>query len=172
MLMSVEVAAPSRKTLARARYGVRGSDVPGSRVQMSDLLLFEASDSLPMRLEDALPRMRSSQRIRAGERVGIYWEAYNTNPAGEGIGVSIVVAPDNGAGGWLRRGLTALRLVREARPVTMGMRDMSARGSSLSPRAVVVDLATLRPGRYLLQLELDAGGGNVVRAERAITVVP
>jgi hypothetical protein len=34
----------------------------------------------------------------------------------------------------------------------------------------VVDLATLRPGRYLLQLELDAGGGSVVRAERAITV--
>ena len=51
------------------------------------------------------------------------------------------------------------------------MRDVSARGLAYSPRSVIVDLATLKAGRYLMQLELDAGGGNVVRAERAITVV-
>jgi hypothetical protein len=172
MLMSTEIAAPSRRTLARARYGVRGSDVPGSRVQISDLLLFDAYDGMPGRLEDVIPHMRSSQRIVAGARVGIYWEAYNTNPTGEGLNVSITVAPENsGGGGWLRRRLVALRLVREAQPVTIGMRDVSARGLAYSPRSVVVDLATLNAGRYLMQLELDAGGGNVVRAERAITVV-
>jgi hypothetical protein len=35
---------------------------------------------------------------------------------------------------------------------------------------VEVDLSTLTPGRYLLQLELNAGPGNVVRVERTITV--
>jgi hypothetical protein len=171
MLMSTEVAAPSRKTLARARYGVRGSDQPGSRVQVSDVLLFDPYDGMPNRLEDVIPHMRTSQRISEGARVGIYWEAYNTNPSGEGIGVSITVAPENTSGGWLRRRLVALRLVREAQPVTVGMRDVSARGVSLSPRSVVVDLATLKPGRYLMQVELDAGGGNVVRTDKAITVV-
>jgi tetratricopeptide (TPR) repeat protein len=170
LLMSVEVTAPSRRTLARARYGVRGSDVLGSRVQMSNLLLFEAGDEMPLDFESALAVMLPSQRIPAGSRVGVYWEAYNTNPAGEGIGVSITVAPEASEGGWLRRGLMALRLVREAKPVTMGLRDVSARGVSISPRAVIVDLSTLTPGRYLLELELDAGGGNVVRAEKAITI--
>jgi hypothetical protein len=171
MLMSVEVGAPSRRTLARARYGVRGTEMPGSRVQMSDVLLFEPYDGMPMNLDDAIPRMLTSQRIPVGARVGIYWEAYNTNPSGEGIGVSITVAPEAQEGGWLRRGLQALRRVREAKPVTVGMRDVSARGVTLSPRSVVVDLSSLTPGRYLMQLELDAGGGNVVRAEKAITVV-
>ena len=74
-------------------------------------------------------------------------------------------------GGWLSRGLRALRRVREAQPVSVGIRDVSARGSPVTARAVEVDLATLTPGRYLLQLELDAGPGNVVRVERTITVV-
>jgi hypothetical protein len=171
MLMSVEVGAPSRRTLARARYGVRGTEMPGSRVQMSDVLLFEPYDGMPMNLDEVTPRMLTSQRIPEGSRVGIYWEAYNTNPAGEGIGVSITVAPEAQEGGWLRRSLQALRRVREAKPVTVGMRDVSARGATLSPRSVVVDLSSLTPGRYLMQLELDAGGGNVVRSEKAITVV-
>jgi hypothetical protein len=171
MLMSLEVAAPARKTLARARYGVRGSDQPQSRVQVSDLLLFEPYDDMPRTLDDVLPHMRTSQRLKPGSRVGIYWEAYNTLPAGEQIAVSITVAPHNaGGGGWFRGALRALRLVREAKPVTVGMQDVSARGLLYTPRAVVVDLATLTPGRYLMELEIDVGGGNVVRAERAITV--
>ena len=172
MLMSIEVAAAARKTLARARYGVKGSDQPQSRVQVSDLLLFEPYDDMPRTLDDVLPHMRTSQRLKAGARVGIYWEAYNTLPVGEQIAVSITVAPHNsGGGGWFRGALRALRLVREAKPVTVGMQDVSARGLSYTPRAVVVDLATLTPGRYLMELELDAGGGNVVRADRTITVV-
>lgn len=171
MLMSVEVAARTRRTLARARYGVQGSDAPESRVQVSDVVLFEAGDSLPTTLEDVLPLMRPSARIPQGERVGLFWESYNTLATGEGLGVSITVAPEDTGGGWLQRGLRALRLVKEAAPVTVGMRDVSARGQAYSPRAVVVDLSTLTPGRYLMQLEIDAGQGNVVRTERAITVV-
>jgi hypothetical protein len=35
---------------------------------------------------------------------------------------------------------------------------------------VVVDLATLKPGRYLMQLEIAAQGTIPVRAERVLTV--
>lgn len=171
MLMSVEVAARARRTLARARYGVHGSDAPQSRVQVSDVVLFEAGDSLPSTLDEVLPLMRSSERIPAGSRIGLFWESYNTRATGEGLGVSITVAPEGAGGGWLQRGLRALRRVREAAPVTIGMRDVSARGQGYTPRAVVVDLSTLVPGRYLMQLEIDAGEGNLVRTARAITVV-
>jgi tetratricopeptide (TPR) repeat protein len=171
MLMSVEIAAPSRQTLARARYGVRRSDAPQSRIQVSDIVLFEPFDGMPTSAEDVLPHMRTSERIPEGSRVGIFWEAYNTNPAGEGLEVNITVAPANPSGGWLSRGLRALRRIREAQPVSVGLQDISARGSAVTARAVEVDLSTLSPGRYLLQLELNAGPGNEVRVERTITVV-
>ena len=172
MLMSVEVAAAKRQTLARARYGVRRSDAPQSRIQLSDIVLYEPYDGMPTSAEDVLPHMRTSDRIPVGSRVGVFWEAYNTNPTGEGLEVNITVAPENSSGGWLSRGLRALRRVREAQPVSVGLRDVSARGSPVTARAVEVDLSTLTPGRYLLQLELNAGVGNEVRVERTITVTP
>jgi hypothetical protein len=67
--------------------------------------------------------------------------------------------------------MRSLRRVREQRPITMGLNDVSERGVPYSPRAVVVDLATLQPGRYQIEIELDAGAGNVVRAQRTVTVV-
>lgn len=170
MLMSVEVAAAKRKTLARARYGVRRSDTPQSRIQLSDIVLFEPYDGMPVSAEDVMPHMRTSERLPVGSRVGIFWEAYNTDPTGEGMEVNITVAPASSATGWLARGLRALRRVREAQPVSVGIRDVSARGSPVTARAVEVDLSTLTPGRYLLQLEITAGPGNVVRVERPITV--
>jgi hypothetical protein len=170
MLLSVEVAATKRQTLARARYGVKRTDAPQSRIQLSDIVLFEPYDSLPVSAEDVLPHMRTSERIPVGSKVGIFWEAYNTDPTGEGLEVNITVAPENRSGGWLARGLRALRRVREAQPVSVGLRDVSARGSPVTARSVEVDLSTLTPGRYLLQLELNAGPGNSVSVERTITV--
>lgn len=170
MLLSVEVSAPKRQTLARARYGVRRTDAPQSRIQLSDIVLFDPYDGMPESAEDVLPHMRTSERLPAGSKIGIFWEAYNTDPTGEGLAVNITVAPENRSGGWLTRGLRALRRIREAQPVSVGISDVSARGSAVTARAVEVDLSTLTPGRYLLQLELNAGQGNEVRVERPITV--
>lgn len=171
MLMSAEVAAPSASTLARARYGLRATDFPGSRVSISDLLLFEPWADMPRTLDDVLPHASASQVLEKGSKVGIYWETYNTSPLGEGIQVAITVAPEEkDGGGWLRRGLTALRLVREAQPVSVGMSDVSSRGRGYTPRAVVVDLATLKPGRYIMQLEITAEGTAPVRAERVLSI--
>lgn len=171
MLMSAEVAAARSQTLARARYGIRASDSPGSRVSISDLLLFEPYDGMPRTLDDVLPHASASQVLREGSKTGIYWETYNTNPGGEGIQVAITVAPEEkSGGGWFQRGLTALKLVREAQPVSVGLSDVSTRGKGYTSRAVVVDLATLKPGRYLMQLEITAEGTIPVRGERVLTV--
>lgn len=172
MLLSVEVGATAPRTLARARYGVRRSDAPQSIIQVSDILLYEPYDSMPTRAEDVLPRMRTSERIPAGSRVGLFWEAYHTEVAAGGLDVNITVAPaDSARGGWVTRGLRALRRVREAQPVSVGLRDAVVRGAAVTSRAIEVDLGTLAPGRYQLQLELSAGGQNVVRVERTITIV-
>ena len=170
-LMSAELAARRDGVLARARYGMRATENPGARVSISDLLLFEPYDGMPRTLEEALPHASPSLVVEAGGKVGIYWETYNTNPGGEGIDVAITVAPEEEeGGGWVRRGLQALRLVKEAQPVTVGLSDVSARGRGYTPRAVVVDLATLKPGRYVMQVEITASGTIPVRGERELTV--
>ncbi len=146
--------------------------MPGARVQVSDLLLFDPYQDMPTRLEDVVPHVRPSVSLKADSKVGIYWESYNTRPTGEGMQVSITVAPEEQEGGnWLRKGLTALRLVREAKPISVGMRDVSARGLGYTPRSVVVDLTTLKPGRYALELEVTADGAIPVRASRIINIV-
>ncbi len=172
MLLSAELAAPDADVLARARYGLRASDMIGSRVQVSDLLIFEPYKDMPDRLEDVIPHARAGVTMKPDTKIGIYWETYNTRPTGEGMQVSITVAPEEvpGGGNWLRKGLTALRLIREAKPVSVGMRDVSARGLGYTPRSVVVDLTSLKPGRYVLELEVTAEGTIPVRASRVIVI--
>jgi len=171
-LLSAEVAAPDAHVLARARYGLRASDMLGSRVQVSDLLIFDPYEDMPDHLEDVIPHARPGVTMTPDSKIGIYWETYNTRPTGEGMQVSITVAPEEspGSGNWLRKGLTALRLIREAKPVSVGMRDVSARGLGYTPRSVVVDLTTLKPGRYVLELEVTAEGTIPVRASRVIVI--
>jgi hypothetical protein len=65
-----------------------------------------------------------------------------------------------------------LRLSRGTSPVSVSIEDMSARGVRTSARAVQLDISTLKPGDYLVQLEVDVAGQYVIRADRRITVVP
>jgi hypothetical protein len=50
------------------------------------------------------------------------------------------------------------------------VQDVSARGQTMSPRAVEVDISTLPPGPYLVELEIEVAKQYRVRAERRIVV--
>lgn len=171
LLLSIEVVAPQDATLARARYGLVPHAPPGAGFHMSDFVLFEPAGQLPERLEDVVPRLLTSERITQGSRVGIYWETYAASPTPVALDVSLTVADLDAQGGWWQRTLRTLRLAREARPITMGLQDVVRPGEAFTPRAMVVDLAPLRPGRYVIELELTTQAGAVVRVARPITVV-
>jgi len=173
LLMSAEIAADSASTLVRARYGIRPPFAVGARVSLSDLVFFRPYGADPTTAEEVLPHLLATQKVRASEKVGIYWEAYNTNPAGEPMTISLVVAPDDAEPeGRTARAARALRLGRGTQPVSLSVQDRSARGARVTPRSVEVDLASLRPGDYLVQLEIDVAGQYTVRADRRITVIP
>lgn len=171
VLMSTEIVAPSDSTLARARYGLTPRVGPGLGFHMSDFVLFEPSGELPESLEEVVPRLRTNERLPEGSRVGIYWETYAASPTPVPIEVSLTVANVGSSGGWWQRTLRALRLSREARPITMGLQDVVRPGEAFTPRAMVVDLSPLRPGRFVIELELTTQSGAVVRVERPITIV-
>lgn len=171
LLMSAEIAADSASTLVRARYGIRPPFALGARVSLSDLLFYTPYGTFPTTVEEALPHALTTQRVRSSQKIGVYWEAYNTNPAGERMTITLVVAPETEEGpGRIGRVSRALRRSKSSSPVTLSVEDMSARGSRTSPRAVEVDISTLTPGAYLVQLEIDVAGQYVIRADRRIVV--
>jgi hypothetical protein len=170
LLMSAEIAAPGVSKLARARYGIRPPFAQGARVALSDLLFYTPYGEFPTNVEEALPHALATQKVQASQPLGVFWEAYNTNPAGERMTISLTVVPETEEAGGLRRGLRALRLARESQPVSITVEDVSARGASRSARAVQLDISTLRAGDYLVQLEVSVAGQYTIRADRRIVV--
>ena len=171
LLMSAEVAAPDKRAVARARYGIAMPFAVGARVTLSDLLLYKPFGSFPTTAEEAAPHAVPTERLRADEKLGVYWESYGTDPAGEKMHVSLTVVREVEESGFLRRQAKALKLVHEATPVTVSVEDLSARGTRLSPRAIELDISTLRKGSYIVQLEIEVAGQYVVRADHRIEIV-
>lgn len=170
LLLSAEIAVPDSSVLARARYGIRPPLATGTRVSLSDLLLYSPYGELPSTLEEVLPHAIPTQRIARGAKVGVFWETYGTNPNGERMSIQITVVPETEEATGLRRAARAIRLARESQPVSIGAEDVSARGSSTTPRSLELDLATLRPGNYLMQLEVGIAGQYSIRAERRLVI--
>ncbi|MFM8301495.1 MAG: hypothetical protein ACKN99_03060, partial [Gemmatimonadota bacterium] len=172
LLMSAEIGSDSAATLVRARYGIRPPFAIGARVSLSDLLFFTPYGADPSTVDEVLPHAIATQKVRADRKLGIYWEAYNTNPAGEPMTISLVVAPETTEErGGVARASRALRLSRSTTPVSLSVQDRSALGKRTSPRSVEVDLSGLKPGDYLVQLEIDVAGQYTVRADRRLTVI-
>ena len=171
LLMSAEVTSPTVKRSARARYGIRPPYAVGVRVSLSDLLLFEPYGQLPATLEEVTPHMMPTLTVRSSKKLGFYWEAYGTNPAGETMGINVTVAPEvQDAATRSQRLKRALHLWKEAKPVSVQVQDVSARGKTTSPRSVEVDISTLPPGPYLVELEIEVAKQYHVRTERRIIV--
>ena len=171
LLMSAEVTAPDVKAVARARYGVAPPYAMGARVTVSDLLFYKPYGAFPASVEAAAPHAVPTERLRADEKLGVYWESYGTDPSGEKMSVSLTVVRESEESGFVRRQARSLHLARERTPVVITVQDQSARGSRVSPRALELDISTLRKGAYIVQLEIAVAGQYVVRADHRIEII-
>ncbi len=171
LLMSAEVSAPSVSTVSRARYGVSPPFAVGTRVTLSDLLFYKPYGSFPTTVEEAAPHAHTTERLRADEKLGVYWEAYGTDPQGETMNISLTVVKEVGESGFLRRQAKALKLEHQSTPVSVSVQDISARGTSTSTRSLELDIHTLSKGAYIVQLEIDVAGQYVIRADHRIEVI-
>ena len=171
LLMSVEAAAPERLTVARSRYGLSHFVMPDARVTLSDLLMFKPYGSAPVSAEEAAPHALNSDRVRADEKLGVYWEAYGTDPTGEKMSITLTVVRELGDDGFLRRMTKSIGLGRSSTPVSVSVQDLSARGSNRTPRALELNIGTLSKGSYVVELEVELAGQVVMRADHHIEVV-
>jgi hypothetical protein len=171
LLMSAEVTAGDRHAVARARYGVQPPYAIGTRVTLSDLLFYKPYGSFPTTVEEAAPHAHPTERLRADEKLGVYWESYGTDPSGEKMQISLTVVQEVEESGFLRRQAKALKLVQKATPVSVTVTDLSARATTVSARAIELDISTLRKGAYIVQLEVEVAGQYVVRADHRIEII-
>jgi hypothetical protein len=171
LLMSAEVYSPEKRAVARARYGVNPPFAVGTRVTLSDLLFYKPFGTFPGNVEQAAPHAVPTERLRADEKLGVYWESYGTDPNGEKMKISLTVVREVEESGFLKRQAKALKLVHEATPVIVSVEDLSARATTTSPRAIELDIHTLTKGSYIVQLEVEVAGQYVVRAEHRIEII-
>jgi hypothetical protein len=137
---------------------------------LSDLLLFVPGEELPDSAEAALAISVRGYEIPRGGRVGLFWETYG-EPARDSVDVEVTVV--RGAG--RRQAHPALGRT-ECAPtgkasVAVRWRDAAA-PSGPRARAVTVDLAALKPGRYVVAIAMNASAGSACTSRDIEIVKP
>jgi hypothetical protein len=167
LIVSVEARDSAARRVARARTVARPPDGTG-RVTISDLLLFDDPTNLPQSLDDAAPRARGSLDLTRTSPVGVFWEMYGVNPAGEELGYTLTVSRIGTS--WYRRAAEKLKVLDRRAPVRMQWQEPSARPGATRSRAIAVDVSTLQEGRYKIDLTLEVGGQPAATASRVVDV--
>lgn len=151
-MVSIEAREKADRRAARLRALL---DRPGR--WLSDVLLFVPGEELPDSAEAALLIAVRGIEVPKGGRVGLFWETYG-EPARDSVDVEVTVvrAPD-------RRDAHPALGHTECAPagkasVAVRWRDAA---SPVGPRgrAVTLDLAALKPGRYVVAIAMSAAGG-------------
>ena len=165
-LASLEVTAGPR-AYGRARVALPERD-PDARVALSDLLAFKPPDSLPGDLGDVLPHVLGSLSVPRGSRLGLYWEAYGLAPA-EAVAISVSVqALDKGL---LKRVTESVGLVTRSPPLQLQWEERVTVQAGRAVRALEIDVSTLEPGRYRIEVAVTPVGRAPASTSREIRVV-
>jgi hypothetical protein len=164
-LVGVELLARDSAGAARWRSGFAEIPLDSGRISVSDLLFVDGGSSLPLDLDEAIPRAHGGTKFRRNVKVGLFWELYGKTPADSALPISLTITPiDQGI---LRRTFRALRIAPKLTPLNIRWQENGASGL-LSPRSVLLDLSLVPAGKYSVKLEL--GNYPTAVASRVIEV--
>jgi hypothetical protein len=167
-LLSLELWSPSGRWGARFRHGLRAGKVPPHRPNLSDILLLRGEGELPEDLDKAIPRMLPSTDLRAGDPLTLAWEVYGLGDRREPLTFRMSLVGEDG--GLIRRALNRIGLFRKDPTLSLAWTEGGWEGFGPLFRALDVDLPTLEPGRYVLNLELEIPSHSKVLSHRRIRV--
>lgn len=169
-VVGIERFCPAERWAARARFG-HGFGAAGPDAVLSDLLVLTSGDTLPEDLEGAATRARTSLRVGAGERLGLFWEYYPDGTRGEGGAPSRVRVSLRREGGGFLRGLTDFLGLTDSGGEAVGMEWRERAGGPVVPRAVALTLPEdLDDGRYTLEVEVEMADGTTAVTDRRLEV--
>lgn len=167
-LLSVESWNPVGRWGARVRHGIVADEVPPDVPVLSDLVLLDPASEVPEALEDALPWMRAGLEVTGEEKVGVGWEVYGLGFRQETLTFRLRLIREEES--IVRRALERLGLFDREPILTLSWGEEEPVGTGPLFRAVELDLPSMDPGRYVLQLELDIPGRTRVLSHRRLIV--
>ena len=170
--LSLEIHCPAERLAFRARYGVTLAREATNGLALSDLLVLEESDATPESLEAAAAHARGSLRVRSGERLGLYWEVYDSREDAreQGRELEITVALTRRDRSFLRKVVEWAGLAeRREQEVGLRWRERLSR-EGVQGRSVELTLPDLPDGRYRLEVRLASPFGPDVTASTELRV--
>ena len=170
MLASLEILSEARKFGGRLRTGVAPIE-PDAR--MSDLLLLavRATDAASAgladvaTLESVLTSALGGTDIGDGQSFGLFWEYYG----GPGATVTISITPTDTASGFRRLGSLFRLGGGTAGGASLRIPD-PAQPDGGPGRRMTLTMPEVKPGRYLLAVEITQPGSPVARREIMLRV--
>jgi hypothetical protein len=169
LVVSIEVLDEASRAAARARYSVH-PPAKGTRIGLSDLLLYTPRDSTPTSLTAAMPFALHTARVSRGRPLGLFWETYGLRDRGETFGVALLVEPLGRS--WLRRTLQVIRLADKDNPISLQWQEVPVVVDGIASRGLSLDLSPLEPGSYRVRLTLTPAGETPIVVVRTIEVTP
>lgn len=167
--VSVEVLCAADRWAARSRYGVSLATRELDGLSLSDLLVLgdPGDGEPPVKLAEVLPLALGTLRARSEERLGLYWELYDST--GDGREVDVTVTLSRTDRGFFRKAVEWAGLARKGEEaVGLQWRERSA-GAAMTSRAVALNLPALPEGTYRLSVRVSAAGGSL-EASRTLRI--
>jgi len=165
-LVSLELLATKDRRAARTRVGVPARS--GSRISLSDLLLYASSSASPNTLDAVADSALASDVVPGNRVLGVFWETYGLRPTGEPVRFTLTV--EQIGVGWLRRTAERLRLTDPTSGLRIQWEEVPQHVNGVAGRGVRVDLSRLRSGKYRMQLVASVSGEASQIAERTVEV--
>ena len=164
-LASLELLSLDGKAAGRWRAAISPVALDSARRGISDLLFFDASDSLPATLEGAIAAAYGTNVVLQERKIGVYWETYGAAAGDSSQPSSLTLTPI--APGLVTRIVRALGVGKTLAPVDLRWRD-GAPGANVQPHSILLDLSRVTPGRY--DLRIGVGGSAVKSPPRTIQI--
>jgi hypothetical protein len=167
MVISLEVLDSANRAAGRMRFAPK-LPMPGTRLGLSDLLLYVPQASAPKSLSEAVPLALHSMRAPRNRQIGVFWETYGVRPEGETLDYTLVVEPVEGL---FHRALVKLHVMDPERGLNLQWREAASISHEIASRGLTVDLSRLKPGHYRVRLMLTSGTDLPIVAERSIEIL-
>jgi hypothetical protein len=149
-VLSLEVLdSANRNTSAWKRSPIKLAPGKPGNVSMSDVLLFQPQDAEVADLDAAMHTALGSTSVPRG-KLGIYWETYGLARTDSAQPVSLTMTRVQQ--GTLRRIGQSIGLASKSSPLTIRW-NQTMSGGTMTARSVVLDLALIPKGKYLLRIE-------------------
>jgi hypothetical protein len=168
MVISLEVLDSAKRAAGRMRFAPT-LPPPGTRLSLSDLLLYLPQGAAPKSLIEAVPLALHALRAPSNRQIGIFWETYGVRPDGETFDYALAVEPIEQ--GFIHRALVGLHVMAPDRGLDLQWREVPSIAGQIASRGVTVDLSRLKPGQYRVRLTLTSGTELPVVAERSIEIL-